>query len=410
MNLNIQYEERSPSAVLVSLRVSPEELKTSEDLVIKSLSASLKVPGFRPGKVPLSVVRSRYSPDEIREQALKDLKEEAIRRFLKARGKVPINDFEWNESREGPAVLLQTTLEIIPDTEVEDYKNIRVTVPELPSPSDRDVEERIAIIRENNSDLVPAEGAAQAGAVVVVRTTEGKVRLVRVPDEPEGQRILTGRVPGDAVEVEIATRAGPEKVSGVVEKILKSQPPPVEDLVKRLGLESVEKLREEVRRNLQADREFRQDDLVREAILTEFVKRIRTVDIPRALIDEETERQKSRSLSQAGGNRDALQASVLERYGSEQTWDAALEQTSRRNVLIRLGLDYVARAESLKVYPEDEEAEVRKLAAREGITAKQMRSRLERGEVLGSVRAQIRWGKAEDFLKEHAEITLQKAG
>jgi len=410
MDLNIQYEQRSPSTVVVSVRVSPEELQACEESVLRSLSASLKVPGFRPGKVPLSVVRARYSPEEIRGQALEDLKERAIRQFLKTHGKVPINDYEWSESPNGAGLILQTTLEIIPDTELEDYKNIKVTVPELPAPSERDVDERIAIIQENNSDLVPAEGAAQKDYVVVVRTREGKVRLVRVPEEPEERRVLTGRMPGDEVEVEIMTRAGPEKVGGTVEKVLRSQPPSLEELAKRLGLESVERLREEVRKELQAERDARQDEMIREAVLSEFLKRIKIGELPGALVEEEVSRQKSRALAQAGGREEDLRAAIMERYGKMEVWEAELLQAARRNVMLRLGLEQVARNESLKVYPEDEEKEIRKLAVREGVTARQMRSRLEREDLLGSVRAQIRWRKAEDFLVEHAEITMQKAG
>jgi trigger factor len=410
MDLNIQYEQRSPSTVVVSVRVSPEELQACEESVLRSLSASLKVPGFRPGKVPLSVVRARYSPEEIRGQALEDLKERAIRQFLKTHGKVPINDYEWSENPNGAGLILQTTLEIIPDAELEDYKNIKVTVPELPAPSERDVDERIAIIQENNSDLVPAEGAAQKDYVVVVRTREGKVRLVRVPEEPEERRVLTGRMPGDEVEVEIMTRAGPEKVGGTVEKVLRSQPPSVEELAKRLGLESVERLREEVRKELQAERDARQDEMIREAVLSEFLKRIKIGELPGALVEEEVSRQKSRALAQAGGREEDLRAAIMERYGKMEVWEAELLAAARRNVMLRLGLEQVARNESLKVYPEDEEKEIRKLAVREGVTARQMRSRLEREDLLGSVRAQIRWRKAEDFLVEHAEITMQKAG
>lgn len=338
------------------------------------------------------------------------LKEEAIRQFLQERGKVPINDYEWTEKREENGLVLETHLEIIPDAELDEYKGIKVTVPELPQPSERDIDERIALLQEHNADLIPAEGPAEKGLVAVIKTEEGKRRLVRVPEEPEGSRVLTGKNVGDTVEVEVATRRGPEKVSGVVERLLKSQLPPPEELAKRLGLESVEALRKEVRKELEADRETRQDELVREAVLSEFTKRVRIADLPRALVDEEIERQKARALSAVNGNEELLKASVIERYGKMEMWEAELAQAARRNVLIRLGLEEIARKESLKVFPEDEEQEIRKLAMREGITTRQMRSRLEREDLMGSIRAQIRWRKAEDFIVQHSEVTYQKAG
>lgn len=408
MALNIQYDRQSASSILLSLRVSPEELKSAEENVLKSLAASVKVPGFRPGKVPLSVIRARYPEDKIREMALDRLKEEATRQFLKEYGKVPINDYEWRESQENTGLLLQTTLEIIPDAEVEDYKGIQVTVSELPLPSQRDVDERIAILQENNSDLVPVQEPAQQGYVVVVKTEEGKRRLVRVPEEPENARILTGKKVGDSVEVEIATRTGPEKVVGVVERILRSVAPTTQELARRLGLGTVEKLREEVLRELEAERQYRQDEMVRESVLTEFLKRVKLPDIPSALIEDEIARQKARALSAAGGNEEALKTAILERYGRIEVWEAELMETARRNVTLRLGLEQVARNESLKVYPEDEEQEIRKMAAREGITVRQMRSRLEREDLMSSIRAQIRWRKAEDFLIAHSNTTYQK--
>ena len=132
------------------------------DSLARKFARRVKVPGFRPGKVPLNIVKQRFQAD-LRSDATQDLIQKSWKNAVEEHHLEPISEpvLQNLKDEAGSPLTFTLAFEVLPAMEVKDYKGIAVTV-ESTKVEDADVDKALEELRERNAQYIPLE-QAEAG-------------------------------------------------------------------------------------------------------------------------------------------------------------------------------------------------------------------------------------------------------
>jgi trigger factor len=256
-----QVEELAGDKVKLSVEVPKEHLRHAVDHAASDLAESLKIPGFRKGKVPMPVLIARVGKERIYAEAV----ESHIRGwFLNAAASArirPVAQPEYEYELPGSAddaFSFTATVPVQPRIEVADWTQLEVPAPQPEVPAGV-VDQQLEQLRSDVAELAPVEGRpAAAGDVVVIDLeaengdrsldTVVEVGSARLVDEIE--LALEGMAPGDTrqVEYEFGDEGEKRTVTVTVKEIKEKVLPPLDDELARTASEfdTLEKLRADV--------------------------------------------------------------------------------------------------------------------------------------------------------------------
>src|ERR1043166_8923848 len=179
----------SPPRKEIRIEFEPAEIRTAYDRISREYSKAAKVPGFRPGHAPTSVVRTRYK-SEIRSEVLRELLPQAVNDAIAEHSLAALsepdvqldNSEALNRLGEEP-LTVKVGLEVVPEIELKEYKGLETTRRVRPV-TDSDVDRVIEGWRDSSATLEPVEDrASQLGDTVTINA-RGKF-----VDEPEAEEI-----------------------------------------------------------------------------------------------------------------------------------------------------------------------------------------------------------------------------
>ena len=275
----VQVEELPDNKVRLKVDVPREEMHHAVEHATADLAESVKVPGFRKGKVPPQVLRNRIG----RERLLTEAVESHIGGwFWNAAASTrirPVAAPEYNydlPESEDEKFSFTATVDVQPKPEVADWTEIEVPYEEPEIPAEL-VDQELDALRESVADLAPVEGrAAQTGDVVVVDAAEesGETQRDLVLELGSGrlvedvERALIGASAGETRKIEYPAPEGQSRtvevtVTEIKEKVL----PPLDDELARAAseFETLEELRADIERRIrevleeEAETRFRSD-------------------------------------------------------------------------------------------------------------------------------------------------------
>src|SRR5690349_3683649 len=179
----------SPTRKEIRIELEPAEIRSAYDRISQEYSKAAKVPGFRPGHAPTSVVRTRYK-SEIRSEVLRELLPDAvnnaiIEHSLNALGEpdVHLDNSEALERLGDEPLTVKVGVEVLPEIELKEYKGLETTRRMRPI-TDADIDRVIDGLRDSSASLQPVEDrASQLGDTVTINA-RGKF-----VDEPEAEEI-----------------------------------------------------------------------------------------------------------------------------------------------------------------------------------------------------------------------------
>lgn len=403
----------------LTLEVPAEEVASQVSAAIDDLRRDLTLPGFRKGKVPRSVVESRFGRD-VRAEVVRRLLGEALWEAMRAEHLHPIAEPEVSrvEDRDGEPLTFRARVDVRPHIEPGDPAQIQVQKVVHPT-EEEEVDRVIANLRDRLSRLEPAERPAAAGDVVTFDLSElgpGQVPIIgrRQPDVrvelipevvPESWiTALSGRRAGESAIVEAPVREGEVQEPGaaryhqlelkrVEAKIL----PALDDDFARLLAQSLAGasavadlagLRTHIRTRLEADEELRATRAVEREILDRLAAGAK-LEIPERLVRPTADRLYEGALR----DYPELDAAARERVAVEAR-EAAVSNIRRELMVTAL-----AEAKGLEVSQDEAEAEYRRLE-RSG-----RRSGEPGPEVTGSEKAE-RIERLRDILLERKVLKL----
>ncbi|HZQ65159.1 MAG TPA: trigger factor [Gaiellaceae bacterium] len=283
--MQARVEELPENKVRLTVEVPSDDMRHAVEHAASDLSASVKVPGFRKGKVPMPVLISRIGKERLYSEAVESHIGGWFRNALAGTRVRPVAqpeyDYQLPSDADGP-FSFTATVDVQPKVELADWSKLEVPAAEVEVPAEL-VDREIEALRFAVAELVPVEGRqAQAGDTLVVdlvaangeaqRDYVVELGLGRVVEEVEAA--LVGMAPGDSKSVEYELASGETASVEVTVKELKEKVlPPVDDDLARAASEfdSIADLRSDVEQRLREQIEEEAETQLRAAAVDALV-------------------------------------------------------------------------------------------------------------------------------------------
>jgi trigger factor len=402
------------------------------DKISRDYGKSARIPGFRPGKVPVKVVRQRFR-DQILHDVAHGLIPRAVDDALRERGVEPVDtpDIKDVVVEEGRPLTFTASFETVPPIDPGDYAAFRLTRPAA-AVGDAAVDQALESLRERGARYEPIEGrGVEAGDSVLmdlVRTAQagGEATADKGPDSDNHQNVTvdigaSANPPGFDEQL-MGLTAGTEKTFDIqypadyaiaelagttvnyavsVKAVRRRIVPALDDeFAKDLGdFASLEALKTRIRGDLEHEATHESEREMRAALMAQLATRV-TFDVPQALLDREIDRRVEEFVRRLIDQQiDPMKANInWEDFRGRQK-DAAAEAVKGA-----LALDEVSRREQVSVSEDEVEAEIGRYAERTSRTPAAVRARLEKEGGLGRLYAGLRRERTIDFLLSRATI------
>ncbi len=406
------------------VEVPAEQLAPRLEASFRELGRTVRVPGFRPGKIPRAVLERRFR-DHVREEVLRQVIPEHFAEAVREAQVAPVgpptvDEVTWNE---GEPLRFRAIVEVRPTVTVKDYLGVPLARAKV-QVEEAEVDRALEVLREEAATYTPMEGwpALQDDLVVIDHegTLHGKpfkggsaqnVNVILGTGRylPGFEEHLRGMAKGEskAFEVDIPAHYPRKDLAGrrvhfrvTVREVKKKRVPELnDDLAKELGEgDTLAALRAKVRERLAA-RKARDQEADLKAQLLDKIAEANPVDLPEGMVRHEAEHI-LQDLAQALGP-------GLRRAGEAEL--AALgrqaEEAARRRVRTSILLEAIARQEGLAVGDDELEAEVARMAAGLRQDAPALREALEADGRLDAIRGRLLERKAVDLVWGRAQLT-----
>jgi len=407
-----------------------EERVTSR---LAELGREVRLPGFRPGKVPITVLKKRYGPavlGEVLERAVNDSSGEALRSHnLRPALQPKVEIVSFNE---GTDLEYKLAVEILPEIQPMDFSGLSLERlrPEVPEADIQAALERIAKQQRKNSVV---ERAAETGDAVVI-DFKGSVDGKEFPggaaegytlelgsnsfipgfeDQVVGmkageQRTIAVTFPADYGAADLAGKAASFEVT--VKEVRGFEAQPIDDtLAQAVGMEKLDELKQAVSDQIERDYENLARQRLKRVLLDKLAEQ-HSFAVPQGMVDieldaiwrqyqQEQERQKTE-----GG-----EAPSAEPAESEEQVKGEYRAIAERRVRLGLLLAEVGRAQSITVTPEEINRAVTEQARRfPGQERRVIEYYREHPEAVDQVRAPMFEEKVIDFILERAQVAERR--
>ena len=423
--------ELSETRRRLDVEIPAADVNAAIDRLARRHRGRARVPGFRPGKVPMHIVRQRFRED-ILHDAASDLVPAAVESALQEHGLSTVDTPDVREVSidEGEPLTFHALFEVMPPIGELDYDAL--TLRRRPVTPDAGAEERaLERLRLRASRIVPVtDRPLETGDVATMdltRTAAGEESQPAGTEEPRQRATvelgaegnppgfdaeLVGLSVGDSKTFELAYPDDclPAELAGkrvthavTLREHHRRELPDVDDaFAKSVGdFDSLETLKSRIADDLRREAEIETRRGVRRDLLRQLASRL-TVEVPDALVDHEIARRLEQvAASMARQGMDPRTAAV--------DWDALREEQrapALEAVRASLVLDEVVRREDLSVSDEDVEQEVARHAERLGQTPAAVRARLESDDGVVRLTETMRREKAIDLLMSRATIVM----
>jgi trigger factor len=420
-------EALSPTRVKVTIEVPFEEL--SEDLAsaYKRISRQIKVPGFRPGKVPARIVDQRIGRGYVLNEALPGALDRFYGQALEQEKIEAISspeDVDVKEFNDGEQLVFTAEVDVRPEVTLPDLEGIEITVDDI-TVTDEDIDEQLSSLRDRFATLQPVERPVADGDYLTIdlsASIDGEL----VPDsESKGMSYLVGSenlIPGmdEAVlgaaegdertfptELKMGDFAGQTadvavKVISVKEKEL----PELDDEFATTASEfdTLDELKADLRERLARVRRYEQGAQARDKLIDKLNELV-DVPLPESAVKAEVDAREhnlSHQLERVGVNREIY----LETEGkTEEEYAAELRETSEKAVKSQLVLDALAEKEELTVEQEELTEHLVRRAQQSGVAPQEFANQIVQSGQIGVIFSEVRRGKALAQLLERVKIT-----
>jgi trigger factor len=398
-----------------------DDVERAQQRVTENLRNRVRLPGFRPGKAPVSLIKSRFQ-SEIRSEVIESLVPQAFRERLAKEDLKVVGTPDITELRfePGEPIRFKAEFEIAPDVELANYRGLPVKYVE-PTVTEEEMDKRLESMRENkadyvnldprpieNGDFVLAHLKSVSGIDEPVDQENLQIEVGGSDTLPAFSENLIGTEPGDTKEFDVTypEEYGSEKLAGktvtfqLTPKVIRKKELPAldDEFARDLGdFQNLEELRESVRKTIFREKQFAAQHEAKEALVDKLVES-HEFAVPEAYVDYQVQNQtRSRLREITGRDVDLTKLKLDWKEIKEKQRDKAV-----RNVKAALLIDKIADREGIGATKEEVDHEVQHIARREREPVPAVRARLEKDGTLGRIADNIRTEKALNFLFEQA--------
>lgn len=342
---------------------------------LQDMARNVKMNGFRPGKVPFSVVKKRYGA-AVRQEVLGEIMQRHYFEAVQQEKLMPAGypQLELIENNAGDNLKFSATFEVYPEIELSDLSQLEITK-EVSEVTEDDLSKMMDTLREQRINWVEVKRKSKDGDQVVIdfkgfidgeafaggEATQFPLVLGSDNMIPGFEEQLVGVTAGSDVDVTVTFPEGyhVEDLKGKeavfathVHAVNKKELPTVTELAEQLGAEDINSLKADVKSNMERELKNALKARVKGQVMDQLVK-ANEVETPKAMIDQEIERMRQEMLQQMRapkGQTPELPAAIFE------------EQATRR-VQLGLVVAEIIKSEKIKADGERVRAQVEELAA-----------------------------------------------
>ena len=408
----------------LELEIPAEEVQKATERVAKEFARVARVPGFRPGKAPVQLIRRRFV-DEIKGEVVQSLVPERIEKAVAENKLTPVTQpqVEHVDFSENGPLKFRAVLEVLPEFELKQYKDLEVEV-EAHAITDADVDKALEEMRERAAAFAPVEGRAVENGDYV------QAKLIGTPigggDSLQANNVLChigaeetieafnenlrGAQVGEHKKFDVAYPADyPDgKLAGksyhysveILGIKTKKLPELNDDFAKDVSdAATLEELRPRIRKNLEEARDEHQKQLSRDKILGEIV-RAHEFPVPEAMVERQMDARLERVVR-------SLAAQGVDPRAVNVDWVSLRRRQRERaveDVKAELLLDRIGTAESIEVTEEEVSHALGHLAEPSGESVAALRARLTKQGALDTMKSTLRSEKTLDWLLKNSRI------
>jgi len=362
--VNIDVKTMGPNERELSLERSWAEMEKDYGLFVRKFARDIELPGFRKGKVPLSLVELKFGPridlDFINEKFSGYYGE-----ALKEKKLLPVNDPEitdWS-FKKGDPLKITVKFEVMPDWELPKYRDSITLENHQHEIDEEDVQEYLQRLRENAAEVRQVEDGAKSGQHLIANVQElhGESEII---NESKDTRIILGQPPfdGDALQQLLGAKAGETReirlksqdkdhdhdhlykleITAIEEHTL---PELNDDFAKTVNpdAENLDDLKAKIRKELEEYWNGQAKHKIEEDIADHFINKMKDVELPASVVKEQAK---------------AIYEDIRKRYPSapeleEKTISEQYGDTAEKSLKWQLVKNRIVRDEELSVSDAD---------------------------------------------------------
>src|SRR6202453_88408 len=409
----------------ISVEIPAAEVARETESQIQRYQKNARLPGFRTGHVPASVIKQRFG-DGLKNDVIEALVPRYFRREAEKQGLIPVSQPRVTDLHfhDGEPIRFKASFEVLPEIRVEGYKELRAAKPDIAVTGD-DVEQALNSVREQHATYTTVEGRTLAEGDFAQASMDGKPKdskdvkeaaanpvhmddvLIEIGGKntvPEFSQNLTGAAAGEERNFEVSypedisdkrlagkTFVYTVKVNGIKQKNL---PELTDDFAKELGeFTSLDQVRKQIRENMEAEKRHDAEREAKDKLVADLVKQ-NDFEVPEALVDSQIDLRLERglrALAAQGMKMEDLKKMDLARLRAGQREQAI------HDVKSSLLLERVAELEKIEVSDEELNRDIDALAKQSKQTPEAVRARLTEDGGLDRIRMRSRREKTLDF-------------
>ena len=399
-----------------------EEVEAETGKAVAKVQQRAKLPGFRPGKAPASIIRQQFAGD-IRKQVLESLIPKYLHnRFeaedLKVVGQPDITEVHLDA---GEPLRFKAEFEVVPQVELQDYKGLTVKYHD-PEVTDEDVDKRIGELRHSKAEFVNEDPRPLQDGDFAVLSLESLSAVEGPPVKNDEMTLeigggdtledfstqLRGMTPGEEKEFDVAYPAdyGQPKLAGKtvrfrahVKGVRRKELPEINDeFAQDLGdYRTVDELREAVRKSLFGQRQFEAQQEAKNQLVDKLVD-LHDFAVPETFVDQQIRSRTERALVAQGMDPKSINLDWRKVKDSQR--DKALREVKASMLLSR-----ISEREAIAPTRDEVDKEVERIARQQREPFAAVRLRFEKDGTLGRIASHIQTEKTLSFLFEHAGKT-----
>jgi trigger factor len=432
-------ERVDDTTVKLSITVEADRVGAAIDSAARRLGAEVKVPGFRPGRVPRRVLESRVGKETLVSEAARDALPSFYAEAVRAEQLEVVGppEFDVTTFSDGQDAEFAATVEVRPDVAVPDYAGLQIPHPDW-EVTDADVDAQLDQLRERFAELETVQRPVRAGDYAVITVTgerdgqrveDASVNdlLYRVGEPPQSGQSQGGEEPEAQSELDrnlLGASAGAilkfrdtlgddygEDLAGaevdftaIVKEVKHANLPDLDDdfAVTASEFDTIDELRDELRSTLTAQKL----DYARSALrgrVVEAVSELVEVALPSGLVQQEVRFRLGRLSHQAEQYGMSLEQFLSAAGGVEQAV-SELEDEARKTVKAQLVLDAIGKEVKIDVTQADLGTEMTRQATRLGRPPKELAEYMTHPDRIAALVSDTFRRKAIDHVLETVQV------
>ena len=408
-------EHLNPTRVKLSVEVPFDELKPHFDKAYGALAGSVRVPGFRPGKVPARILDARLGRGTILSEVVNDAVPAKYGQAVADANLTPLGqpDIEVTRIDDGDTLAFTAEVDVRPDIILPAVDQISVQVDDV-EVTEADIDEQVDALRERFATVTTMDRPAADGDSVTIdlravidgedlpdASTDGMTYKIGTGDLVDGlDEALIGLSSGDSTTFATALVAGDHageeaevtvSVNSVSDRVL----PEVDDDFAQLASEfdTVAEMREDLVERIRRVKNMTQGGQARDKVL-EALLEATDIPAPEGIVKTEYDARQHDAVHAFDHDEEQFNAYLEGEGQTRDEFDAETRQASEEAVRTQLLLDALAEQQGVGVSQEEFTERIIYNAQRFGVSPDDYFKRLQEGNQLGAVIADVRRGKA----------------